>query len=45
MYKLIVSELAHQDLDGIVYYVATELSNPIAARNFLGVVTTKHPNF
>jgi toxin ParE1/3/4 len=39
MYKLIVSELAHQDLDGIVSYVAVELSNPIAAKNFLDEVT------
>lgn len=35
MYKLVISELAHQDLDRIVSYVAVELSNPIAAKNFL----------
>ena len=35
MYKLIVTELAHQDLDKIVSYIAVELVNPIAATNFL----------
>ena len=29
MYKLIVTELAHQDLDKIVSYIAVELVNPI----------------
>lgn len=35
MYKLIISELAHDDLDGIVSYIAVELANPIAAANFV----------
>lgn len=38
MYKLIVTELAHQDLDKIVSYIAVELVNPIAATNFLDEV-------
>lgn len=39
MYKLIISRLAHQDLDKIVSYIAIELSNPIAASNFLNELT------
>lgn len=35
MYKLLISELAHDDLDGIVSYIAVELVNPIAAANFI----------
>lgn len=35
MYKLIVSELAHQDLDKIASYIAEQLSNPRAALDFL----------
>ena len=38
MYKLIITELAHQDLDKIVSYIAVELVNPIAAGNFLDEV-------
>jgi toxin ParE1/3/4 len=38
MYELIVTELAHQDLDRIVYYIAVELVNPIAATDFLDEV-------
>lgn len=38
MYKLVVSELAHRDLDDIVSYIAIELGNPIAAANFLDEV-------
>ncbi len=38
MYKLIISELAHKDLDNIVSYVAVELANPSAAANFLDEV-------
>lgn len=37
-YKLYVSELAHQDLDKIVSYIAVQLANPIAAREFLNEV-------
>lgn len=38
MYKLIVSELAHQDLDHIISYIAVELENPIAATNLLNEI-------
>ncbi|MDK2986528.1 MAG: toxin ParE1/3/4 [Clostridia bacterium] len=38
MYKLIVTELAHQDLDNIVSYIAVQLANPAAASNFLNEV-------
>ncbi len=34
MYRLVVSELAHGDLDDIAAYIAIELANPIAAANF-----------
>ena len=39
MYKLVVTELAHQDLDYIISYIAIKLSNPKAARDFLEAVT------
>ncbi|MDD4802147.1 MAG: type II toxin-antitoxin system RelE/ParE family toxin [Syntrophomonas sp.] len=35
MYKLKVSELAHQDLDKVVSYIAVQLANPKAAGDFL----------
>jgi toxin ParE1/3/4 len=35
MYKLVVTELAHQDLDNIVSYIAIQLANPTAASDFL----------
>jgi len=35
MYKLILSELAHQDLDDIVFHIAVKLANPTAAKNFI----------
>lgn len=38
MYKLVVSELAHRDLDDIVSYIAIELTNPMAAANLLDEV-------
>lgn len=38
MYKLVVSELAHRDLDNIVSYIAVQLANPIAATHFLDEV-------
>lgn len=40
MYKLLVTELAHQDLDKIVSYIAVQLANPKAAGDFLDEVTT-----
>jgi len=39
MYKLLVTELAHQDLDDIVSYIAIQLANPKAAGDFLAEVT------
>lgn len=38
MYKLIITELAQNDLDGIVNYIARQLDNPIAAGDFLDEV-------
>lgn len=38
MYKLIITELAHQDLDNIVSYIAVQLANPTAASDFLDEV-------
>ncbi|HBQ86239.1 MAG TPA: type II toxin-antitoxin system RelE/ParE family toxin [Syntrophomonas sp.] len=38
MYRLVVSELAHIDLDNIVSYVAIQLANPMAATDFLNEV-------
>jgi plasmid stabilization system protein ParE len=38
MYELIVTELAHQDLDSIVSYIAIHLANPKAASDFLDEV-------
>ena len=40
MYKLFVTELAHQDLDHIISYIAVKLSNPKAAGDFLDEVAT-----
>jgi toxin ParE1/3/4 len=38
MYKLVVTELAHEDLDNIVSYIAVQLKSPRAATNFLADV-------
>lgn len=38
MYKLVVTDLAHQDLDSIVSYIAIQLANPIAASDLLDKV-------
>ena len=38
MYKLFVTELAHQDLDSIVSYIVVQLANPAAASDFLDEV-------
>jgi len=35
MYKLAVSELAHEDLDRIVSHIAVQLANPKAAADLL----------
>ncbi|CQR74969.1 Plasmid stabilization system protein [Sporomusa ovata DSM 2662] len=40
MYKLIISELAHQDLDNIVSYMVVQLANSQAATDFLNDVFT-----
>ena len=39
MYKLNVTEAAHQDLDNIVAYIAIQLANPKAAGEFVDAVT------
>jgi toxin ParE1/3/4 len=38
MYRLVVSEFAHEDLDNIISYIAVQLANPIAATNVLNEV-------
>lgn len=38
MYKLIVSKLAHEDLDNITSYITVQLENITAAANFLNEV-------
>ena len=38
MYRLILTELAHSDLDQIVAYLAVHLANPTAAGHFLDQV-------
>ena len=38
MYKIDISELAHNDLDRIVSYIAVNLASPMAATNFLDEV-------
>ncbi len=35
MYKLVITELAQNDLDGIVSYITVSLANPAAAGSFL----------
>ncbi len=38
MYKLTITDLAQEDLDAIVKYIACQLENPIAAGAFLDEV-------
>jgi plasmid stabilization system protein ParE len=38
MYKLIISELAHQDLTDILTYITEQLFSPQAAKDFLAKV-------
>jgi plasmid stabilization system protein ParE len=38
MYRLVIAELAHEDLDSIVSYIAVQLVNPMAAAKFLDEV-------
>lgn len=40
MYRLVVSELAHQDLDRIISYLSVQLANQKAAGDFLAEVET-----
>lgn len=40
MYKLLVTETAHQDLDNIISYIAIQLGNPKAASEFADAVST-----
>jgi plasmid stabilization system protein ParE len=40
MFNLLVTELAHQDLNHIISYIAVKLSNPKAAGAFLDEVAT-----
>ncbi|KLU63645.1 plasmid stabilization system protein [Desulfosporosinus acididurans] len=35
MYRLVVTELANEDLDNIISYIAIQLDNPMAAATFL----------
>lgn len=44
MYKLIITNLAHEDLENIVSYIAVQLANPIAAVNFLNEVEKCYSN-
>ncbi|WP_088227346.1 type II toxin-antitoxin system RelE/ParE family toxin [Desulfosporosinus sp. FKB] len=38
MYRLVVTELANEDLDNIISYIALQLDNPMAAATFLDEV-------
>lgn len=38
MYRLVITKLAHEDLDNIVSYIAVQLNNHIAAANLLDEV-------
>ena len=38
MYKLVVTKLAEDDLEGIVEYISVDLANPSAATDFLNDV-------
>lgn len=40
MYRLVITELAQNDLDGIVKYIAQQLGNLVAAGSFLKEVET-----
>lgn len=44
MFKLRISELAHQDLDKIISYIAVNLANPKAATDFLDEVDNCYAN-
>ena len=38
MYRLVITELAHEDLDNIVSYIAVQLDNSMAAASLLDEV-------
>ena len=38
MYRLVITEIAHEDLDNIVSYISIQLDNSMAAANFLDEV-------
>ncbi|MCI8472569.1 MAG: type II toxin-antitoxin system RelE/ParE family toxin [Clostridiales bacterium] len=44
MYKLLITELAQNDLDEIVGYIVNQLANPIAAGTFLDEVEKCYEN-
>ncbi len=44
MYKIIITNLANEDLEEIVVYMATNLKVPIAATNFLDEVEHAYSN-
>ena len=44
IYKLIVSQEAHSDIDDIVHYIFSELQNKNAAINFLNDVEKSYKN-
>ena len=44
MYKLILTDLAEQDLDKIVEYISMELKSPKAATDFLDEVEKCYDN-
>lgn len=44
MYKLVITELAQDDLDGIVSYIAVNLASPIAAGGFLDELAKCYDN-
>ncbi len=44
IYKLVVSKEAAEDIEDIVYYIVSELSNPSAAADFLDDVEKSYHN-
>ena len=44
MYKLVVTKIAHDDLNRIVTYIAVHLANPTAATSFLEQVEKCYNN-
>ena len=44
MFKLVVSDSAHEDLDNIISYIAVQLASPAAATNLLQQVELCYEN-